>query len=142
MKKTFIISVVLLSVLCSGSAWAEFKEGLWEITTKLELKGMPGLPGSMPPVTFRQCITKNDAIPKNTDKNYDCKTINQKVTGNTVSYLVECKGREGTMRTTGTATYTANSMTGSSTTGIKTQGQPEMQMTSKISGKYVGPCPK
>jgi len=142
MKNTMIVFTVLLSILFAGSARAEFKEGLWEITTKLELKGMPGLPGSMPPVTFRQCITKNDAIPKNTDKNYDCKTINQKVTGNTVSYLVECKGREGTMRTNGTATYAANSMTGSSTTVIKTQGQPEMQMTSKITGKYVGPCPK
>jgi len=139
MKKTLIIFVVLLSVLWTASAFAELKEGLWEITTQVEIEGMPY---SMPPNTIRQCITKSDPVPQTNDKGYDCKITDQKISGNTVSYTVECKGKEGDMQTSGTTTYTDNSMNGTSTTNFKMQGQPEMQMTSKITGKYIGTCTK
>jgi hypothetical protein len=138
MKKTFIIFVVLLSLLWAASAFAELKEGLWEISTQVEMKG---LPQSMPPTTIRQCITKSDAVPQKKDKNYDCKT-NQKISGNTVSYTVECKGKDGVMQTSGTTTYTDTSMNGSSTTNFKMKGQPEMNMAAKIKGKYIGACTK
>jgi hypothetical protein len=143
MKKTLIIFAVLLSMFWTAGAFAELKEGLWEITTQMEIKGMPQ---SMPPTTFRQCITKSNPVPQNKDqnkdKNYECKTISQKVSGNTVSYAIECKGKEGVTKVSGTTTYTDNSMNGSSTTTIKMEGQPEMQMTSMIKGKYIGACSK
>ncbi|KQC09174.1 MAG: hypothetical protein APR62_02975 [Smithella sp. SDB] len=139
MKKTLIIVVVLLSMLWTIGAWAQFKEGLWEITTQVEMKGMPY---SMPPTTFRQCITKNDAALKNKDKNYECKNTSQKISGDTVSYTVECKGKEGITKTSGKTTFTENSMNGTSTTTVKMKRQPEMKMASKITGKYIGPCPK
>jgi hypothetical protein len=139
MKKTLIIFSVVLSMFWTACAFAELKEGLWEITTQVEMKGMPQ---SLPPTTMRQCITKNDAVPKNKDKNYDCKTISQKVSGNTVSYTVECKGKEGVMQTSGTTTYADTFMNGSSTTSFKMKGQPEMTMANKMKGKYVGTCPK
>ncbi|HNY50811.1 MAG TPA: DUF3617 domain-containing protein [Smithella sp.] len=142
MKKTLMIFVVLLSLIWTVSACAELKEGLWEITTQVELKGMPGVPGAMPPTAFRQCITKNDAVPKNTDKNYECKTTLQNSVGNTINYKVECKGQDTVMQTSGTTTYTGNTMAGQSNTTFKTKGQPAMQMLSKIKGKYIGPCPK
>jgi len=139
MKKTlFIFSIALFTFWATG-VFAEMKEGLWEITTQAELKGMPQ---AMPPTTFRQCITKSDPVPQSKDKNYDCKTLTQKVSGNTVSYAVECTGKEGVTKVSGTTTYTENSMNGTSTTNVKMKGQPEMQMTSKIKGKYVGACPK
>ena len=139
MKKTLIIFVVLLSLLWTAGAWAQLKEGLWEITTQVEMKGMPQ---SMPPTTLRQCITKSDPVPRNKDKNYDCKTTGQKINGNTVSYTVECKGKDGVMQTSGTTTYTDNSMNGATTTNFKMKGQPAMQMASKIKGKYIGACQK
>lgn len=139
MKKTLIIFTVVLSVFWAASAFAELKEGLWEITTQVEMKGMPQ---SMPPTTIRQCITHKDAVPQNKDKNYDCKVINQKISGNTVSYTVECKGKEAVMETSGTTTYTDTFMNGSSTTSFKMKGQPEMKMSSKIKGKYIGACPR
>lgn len=142
MKKIFILCVMLLSMLLAAVAWAELKEGFWEITTQTELKGMPGVPGSMPSTTFRQCIANNNAVPKNTDKNYTCKTVSQKTIGNTTNYNIECKSKEGVMLTSGAVTYTANTMSGSSTTSFKMQGQPEMKMLSKIRGKYIGVCPK
>lgn len=138
MKKTLIILAVLLSVSWIADARAEFKEGLWEITTQVEMKGMP----PMPPTTIRQCITQKEPVPETGDKNYDCKIIDQKVSGDTVKYTVECKGKEGVMRTSGTSTYTGTSMKGTATTNFKFEGQPEMQMESKTTGKYVGDCSK
>jgi len=139
MKIFLIILSAVLSMLWAADARADFKEGLWEITTQATIKGMPQ---SMPPSTFRQCMTKNNSVPQTQDKNYECKTINQKVSGNTVSYTVECKGKEGIMQTTGKTTYTDTSMNGESKTVFKMQGQPEMEMISKIKGKYIGICPK
>ena len=107
------------------------------MTTQVEIKGMPQ---QMPPATFRQCMTKSDPVPKNQDKNYECKTTSQKISGNTVSYTVECKGKEGVMNTTGKNTYTGSTMDGSATTSFKMKGQPEMQMKSKMRGKYIGPA--
>lgn len=139
MKKALIIFSVVLSIFWAQGVFAELKEGLWEITTQVEMKGMPQ---SIPPTTFRQCITKSNPVPQNQDKNYECKIISQKISGSTVSYNVKCTGKEGIIQTTGTTTYTDNSMHGSSTTSFKIEGQPEMQMTSKIKGKYIGACPK
>ncbi len=139
MKKTLIMVVVLLSVLWAAGAWAQLKDGLWEITTQVEMKGMPQ---KMPPTTFRQCITQSDPVPKNQDKSYECKTTGQKISGNMVDYSVECKGKEGVMQTAGKTTYTGSSMDGSATTRFKMKGHPEMQMNSKMKGTYIGTCPK
>ncbi|MEE9911717.1 MAG: DUF3617 domain-containing protein [Deltaproteobacteria bacterium] len=137
MKKTLTM-VVLLLVLCTASAWAQLKDGQWEITTQVQIAGMQQ---QMPPTTFRQCMTKSDPVAKNQDKSYDCKTTSLKMSGNMVNYTVTCTGKEGEMQTTGKSTYTGNTMDGSATTSFKMKGQPAMQMTSKMSGKYIGPCP-
>jgi hypothetical protein len=139
MKKILMMGTVFLLIIWAAVVWADLKEGLWEITTQTEIKGMPY---AMPPTTLRQCITRNDPVPQTKDKNYECKTLDQKVTGNTVTYTVECKGKEGVMKTTGKTTYTDKSMNGESKTAFKMQGQPEMQMINKIKGRYIGNCPK
>lgn len=139
MKKTLIVFALLLPMLWAAGAFADVKEGLWEITSQVEIKGMPN---AAPPTTVRQCITKNDPVPQTKEKNYDCKTIAHKISGNTVLYNVECKGKEGTMETSGTTTYSDNAMKGTADTKVKMKGQPEIQMVSNIRGKYLGKCSK
>jgi len=139
MKKISVVLMVLFLVALAGSAMAQLKDGLWEMTTQMEMKGMPQ---PMPPATFRQCITKSDPIVKNQDKGYDCKTTSLKISGGTVAYSVECKGQDGTMASTGKNTYTGPAMSGTATISFTMKGQPEMQMTSRMKGKYIGPCPK
>jgi hypothetical protein len=68
MKKSLIVFVVLMSMLWTAGAFAELKEGLWEVTTQVEVRGMPQL---MLPTTVRQCITKSDPVPQNNDKDYE-----------------------------------------------------------------------
>jgi hypothetical protein len=92
--------------------------------------------------TVKQCITKDKAVPKSASDNYECKTKSYKVSGDTVTYSVECRGKEDLIITEGKTTYKGNTFDGTSTTKIKAKGQPEMQLTNKISGKYIGPCKK
>ena len=137
-KKVHFFMVFIL-VFFASTAWAQLKDGLWEMTTRVEIKGMPQ---QMPPSTFRQCISQKDPVPQNQDKSMACKTTQQKISGNKVTYAVECKGDSGTMVTLGENTYTGSSMDGTATTRFTMKGQPEMQMQSTIKGKYIGPCPK
>jgi hypothetical protein len=138
MKKMFLVLVAAaLPIIWSVQAFAQFKEGLWEMTTQVQMKGMPQ---QMPSTTVRQCITKNDPVPKEPNKNYDCKTTSLKTSGNTVSYTAECNGPEGKMTVSGKSTYSGDRMEGEATTTVKMKGQPSMEMTSKMTGKYLGPC--
>ncbi|MFO7569152.1 MAG: DUF3617 family protein [Smithellaceae bacterium] len=137
-KNVFVFAVLIFFVMTSA-AWAQLKDGLWEMTSRTEIKGMPQ---QMPSTTFRQCLTKSDPVPQSQDKSFDCKTTSRKISGDTVTYVVECRGKDGVMVTKGKNTYTGLSMEGSSETSFKMQGQPEMQMTTKMKGTYIGACPK
>ena len=138
-NKKITVLAVLFTLVWAAGAYAEIREGLWEITTKVEMKGVPM---QIPATTVKQCITKDKAVPKSASEDYECKTKDYKVSGDTVTYSVECWGKGGLMITEGKTTYKGNTFDGTSTTKIKAKGQPEMQMSNKISGKYIGPCKK
>ena len=138
-----VVLAVMVTLAWAAGASAEMKEGLWEITTKAEMKGMPS--NQMPASTTKQCFTKKDAVPQpeKKDPNTECKMKDQKIVGDTVTYTMECKAKDGTMVTvSGKATYKGDVFDGSSVTTIKSKEQGTMQMTSKMSGKYLGPCSK
>lgn len=141
LRNVFIALAVAITLIFAAGASAEMKEGLWEITTKAEMKGMPM---QMPATTMKQCITKKDMAPKpeKQEKGQDCKMKDQKVTGDTVTYTMECKSAEGTMTSSSKITYKGDSFDGTTNTTIKAKGQPDMLMNSKMTGKYTGPCPK
>ena len=133
-------TVAVLAILCftisisfAGSG-PNMQEGEWEITTKVE---MPGMPMNMPPVTHRQCLTKNDLFPQNSQPGNECKISNVKVSGDTVTWVMQCKGQGGETKGTGEITYSGTSFKGV----IKmTVVQADMQMTSKINGLRMGNC--
>lgn len=139
LHKRLFVSAILVSLIWIVNASAEIKYGLWDITTKMEIKGMPN---QMPPISVRQCTTKNDPVPKSDTKGSECKTKDHKVSGDTVTYTIECTGKDSFVLTSGKMIHKGNTFDGTSTTNIKTKGQPEMQMTNKMSGKYIGPCTK
>ena len=139
LNKKLISLALIISLIWVAGASADIKEGLGEITTKVTIKGVPA---QMPATTARQCITKNDPVPKTASKGYDCKTKNYKVSGDTVTYTIECSGKDSVVLTSGKTTYKGTWFDGTATTKINTKGQPEMQMTNKMSGKYIGPCKK
>ena len=134
---TTLIFTALLTLLFSATATADYdiNEGLWEMTVKVEIEGMPM---TMPPITNTQCITRDMLVPKSDQPGQECEITNQKTVGNKLTYDIECSSPGGSMKGHGEATYTGDTMTG--TMEMNMPGQGDMKMVTKMSGKRIGPC--
>lgn len=132
-----IIAVVcvLWSVPASLYAAETIREGLWEVTTTME---MPGMPVKMKPTSMKQCYTKDDVKDQKNvvaGKNKDCVVTDMKTSGNKVAWAMKCTGqRAGTY--SGETTYGKDSY--DSVMKMQSQGR---KMTMKTKGKRVGNCP-
>ena len=141
MKKITRRTVVLFAVilLCAGttahSAGVDMKEGNWEISSETTMT-MGAM--SMPPMGSKatKCLTREDPVPS-TERDKDCKIVNQKVTGNKVTWRMECKKGEGE----GEISYHSTTYDGAIKMKMVEDGQ-TMTMNTKLAGKYLGPCPK
>ena len=135
---------LLAAALALGTAHAaapNMKDGLWEITTKMEMAGKSG--GKMPQQVVRSCVTKKDLEdPRRTTPSGDsrCKMTDYKLAGNTATWKMACEGKSE-MTGTGTVTYSGDSYTGNQTMTMKTSGQ-VMNMKMDFAGRRVGDCPK
>ena len=127
MPKQLILPLTLASFFAATPALAapNMEEGNWEITTKMEMVGMPF---AMPPTKHNQCMTKKEAIPDQSRKGQDCTTTDQKMTGDTVSWRMQCKDKDGLTEGEGKITYAGKSYDGA------------MQMKMSFSGRHTGPC--
>lgn len=107
--------MAILGLMCSASAMAAGSDELWEVTSKME---MPGMPFAMPGRASNVCMKKghekdpNNAVPKNKDQ--DCTMSDVKVTGNKSTWKMKCKGDrpmtgDGEM-TRGDGTYSGKTM--------------------------------
>ena len=136
-RKLALYAGALLLALPMMASAAGPRAGKWQITMEMD---MPGMPMKMPPQTFTQCISKEqaanpqEALPKATrDKNSDCKLQDYKVDGNKVSWKFDCPKEK--MTGNGAATYESDSYT-----ATMSMSMPDHEMTMKYSGKRVGDC--
>ena len=140
--RTFLLTAVALSAVAHAAA-PNMKEGLWEITMKME---MPGMPGGMPPQVMQQCLTKKDLEdPRKTAPGGDpgdsrCQMTDYKMQGNTATWNMSCKG-EGAMKGSGSFTYSGTSYTGTNRMTM-TEGGNTQTMTTHYSGRHLGECKK
>jgi hypothetical protein len=136
LKKVFVFSILCL-LLAALQAWGlDLNPGKYEITTKVEMKGMAG---GMPPRTSTQCITKQEPVPVDSANSQGCKITDMKVKGNTVTYTMECEQQGMKIKTTGEMTYMGDSFEGTSITDMGPAAG-GMKVKTKISGKRVGKC--
>jgi len=145
MKHHYSIAVLIAAALASVSsvfigpvfAQAPVRDGRWEVSTEME---MPGMPMKMPPTKTMQCITKEQAndpsqsVPQ--DKNSDCKVSDYKIAGNKVTWTVKCEGTNA-MTGNGEIVYGADTYDG--WMKIKTA---DTEMTMKYKAKRLGDCTK
>jgi hypothetical protein len=134
-----ILVLFAVVLLCSGgtanSAPVDMKDGEWEVTSETSMTmGTMSMPSMTSKMTH--CITRDDPVPAS-EKEKDCKVVDQKVVGNTVSWRVVCKDGEGE----GEITYRGTSYKGTFRMKMAEGGE-TMTMNTKLSGKYLGPCPK
>lgn len=141
----FTVLAVLLCVLVmagceqkpkttSSSPAINMKDGLWEITTTVEMPGMPA--GMIKPHTFTTCLNQKESVPKGKNET-DCTMKDVKTEGNTVSWTAVCK--EATSR--GKITYAGDTYDGVTESTMKQDGK-DMTIKTTMKGKYVGPCQK
>ncbi len=139
MHRRILFLSVALSLLFAASAFAEpnMKEGMWEMSMKMDMKGMPI---AMPPMKFKQCITKKDMVPHQKEKGQDCTMVNTNISGDTVSWAVRCKDKNGTVESKGQIVYKGDKFDGvMNTTMTDTKGRSQATKTN-MSGRRVGDC--
>ncbi|HMK59833.1 MAG TPA: DUF3617 family protein [Dissulfurispiraceae bacterium] len=125
-----VVSIVLYAQAAFGAP--NMQDGLWEVTTTVEMKGMPA--GMMKPMTHTTCITRKDSVPAKPPKS-DCKMSDMNSSGNTVSWTITCP--ESISKST--ITYAGTTFEGTTETSGNRGGE-KMHMKSRMKGKRIGPC--
>lgn len=128
------LSVVVLAAFCPAAA-AQEKDELWDVTTKME---MPGMPMAMPARTMRVCVAKGAKEESFVPQQGECKTVESKRTGNRYSFRMVCEGKDK-MTGTGEITFGEGAYDGRMKMSGMMEGQP-MEMTQTYTGKRVGAC--
>jgi hypothetical protein len=128
-------AMVVLPLLWPLAAVAQDKGELWEVTTKVEI---PGMPMAMPAQTQRKCLPKtrkdDDLIPTTEG----CRTSDVKRAGNKVTFNIACTGTDPMI-----GTGEINSLPASYDGRMHLKGkagEETMEMTHTFSGKRVGDC--
>ena len=128
--KELISGMVLLAAMSPTPALAAGSDELWEMTTKVDMPGMP-----MPAMTQTVCWPKGQAYkPGKVPHQKHCEVTGLEVSGNKTTWKVHCPGRNA-MDGSGEVTRGEKTMNGS----MKLSSR-DIQMTQAISGKRVGTC--
>ena len=140
LRRVSLLVAVAMAILWSTSAFAgmNMREGLWEITTRMEIQGMPM---QMPARKHTQCLTKKKVVPKGQNKEEDCKITDRKIRGNTVTWVIKCSGKDA-MKAVGKTTYHGDRLEGTITVTSNDPEEGRMNMTTHISGRRIGKCLK
>ncbi len=125
--------VLAFALVASSLASAQGKDDLWEVSTKME---MPGMPMAMPAQTNRVCIGKNRKDEDFVPRQGDCHMVESKRVGNKFTYKMECAGNDPTT-VDGAITFGNNVYDGQMRITMK-KTRDTMDMT--LTGKRVGDC--
>ncbi len=128
--------LIITAIPCAAS---EFNPGQYEITSSVEMPGMPA--GSIPDKTMVQCMTEQDPIPKIGDSGQDCKVKNIKKSGNTMTWEMECVQMGQKMVSQGQLTFSKDKFKGNSTIQMGPEAG-NRAVVIQISGIRLGECPK
>lgn len=128
-------AAIALSAFVSNAALAQGKDDLWEVTSKMEI---PGMPMAMPPQTHRVCIAKGGKDDDYVPKREGCRIEDSKRVASKVTYKMVCTGKDP-MTLAGETTFGTNSYEGRMAMSGKMDGR-AIDMSQTYSGKRVGDC--
>ncbi|TMH62060.1 MAG: DUF3617 family protein [Betaproteobacteria bacterium] len=121
------------ALVASSLASAQGKDDLWEVSTKME---MPGMPMAMPAQTNRVCLGKNRKDEEFVPRQGDCRMVESKRVGSKFTYKMECAGNDPTT-IDGAITFGNNVYDGQMRMTMK-KTRDTMDLT--LTGKRVGDC--
>ena len=151
------IAILLVAALAATTAVAQspmnamkgkMKDGLYSYKMEMDMGQMPGMPAGMGKQTmnFQHCITPQDIEKGELGKGREdrkpanCEVKDFKMSGNTASYKMVCKG-ETAMTADNTITFVPDGYKMVMKMAMEQGGQ-KMNMTQNMEAKYLGPCKK
>ena len=134
MKKLAVAILSVLVVPAVTFAATNMRDGYWEMTTTME---MPGMPMQIPPTQMKHCFTKEDVKDqkKTIAGNENCTVTDLKETGNKVTWKMKCSG-EGAGESSGETVFNGDSFQ----TNMKMQAEGQ-DMVMNVKAKRIGDCP-
>lgn len=124
----------------------KMKSGMYAYKIEMDMGQMPGLPAGMGKQSFsmQHCVTPQDIekgqIGKGRDgeQNQNCDIQDFKMSGNTASYRMVCKG-DPAMTADNRITFVSDGFNMTMKMAMDQRGQ-KMNMTQNMEGRYLGPC--
>lgn len=138
-----LAATCLFAAIHVDSARAAGTDELWEITTRMEMAGMPmAMPGQTNTFCKPKGQVQSDPLPS--DKNNDCQMVDMQQSGNTSRFKMRCSGKqpmtgEGEVTYTGSDRYTGKMHIVGKMEGASSADE-SVDMTQTFSGKKVGTC--
>jgi hypothetical protein len=123
----------VVALVAVAPALAQGADDLWEISSKME---MPGMPMSMPAQMIKVCAAKSAKDDEFIPKQGDCKVVDSKRTGNKLAYKMTCSTPEPS--TVEGETHFGSGAYDGKMRMTMTSSNHSMQMT--YSGKRIGSC--
>lgn len=130
------VAAVALTCL-SISVAAQGPDDLWEVTTKMEMAGMPA---GMPAMTQKVCSPKSREDDRMVPMDKNCRMLESKRSGSRFTFKFRCEGGGNDYAGTGDMEYQGkDAYTGKMTAKGKMEGEP-VDMAAQWTGKRVGNC--
>jgi len=137
-----IVAAIILG-LASTQIYAgeyDYKPGLWETTTTLEVKGVPAEMAAMmemPPQTEQECIKENEPMFVSDD---ECKYEKKSVSAKKLLVNITCTTPEGVTKGTGEVNFNGTTSSGWIEMDIPKGPSGQMKIKSIFNAKYIGAC--
>lgn len=141
----YLSTIIAVSIfgLASTNAYADdynFKPGLWETTTTMEIKGVPIEMAAMmkiPQQTEKECIKKDDIF---FESDNECKYDKKRISANKMMFNITCTTPQGVTKGKGEAIFNGKKSSGWFEMNVPHGPAGPMKMKSKYSAKYLGAC--
>jgi Protein of unknown function (DUF3617) len=131
--RAVVALVIGAALVASPVALGQGKDDQWEITSKME---MPGMPMAMPAQVVRICVAKNGKDEDFVPKQNNCRMVDSKRAANKFTYRMECTGDDPSTMD-GEVTFGTGAYEGKMKMTM-TKTKQSMQMT--YAGQRVGAC--
>jgi hypothetical protein len=153
MKRAILLAVTFAATAAVAQSpmdamKGKMKDGLYSYKMEMDMGQMPGMPAGMGKQShsFQHCVTPQDIekgqLGKGREdrKPADCEMKDFKMSGNTATYKMVCKG-DMSMTADNTITFIPDGYKMVMKMAMDQGGQ-KMNMTQNMEAKYLGPCKK
>ncbi len=142
MIRMIFVMTALLPFFCTSPASAEaaFPSGLWEMTATMEIQGLA--PGLSRPHVYRRCLTGKDPIPREPERDRQCRLLWSSLEGDALTWSVQCEMDTGSMTGKGRVLFRGETLTGVMKGKILGKKGKTLSVTQRIEGRRIGDCPK